>query len=1084
MGDGGTSAPNALASLGATIVNTSTWFVELEHVHSSSLLLAMLAGLALAAGFLYLIGLIGWALRGLGFVVRGGIRAGFRLWERLLAWASWPLFLAIVLGFLVGGGVVGGALPSVRVVCGLAPLLMGAIACLAYMFIDLERYEVERGHMAVHNPLKGQVLAIHLARYGQQVRAPLLIAATVAMIGGFALLNQGLYVTIGRGWYHVADEKREPIFVDFLAYAITKLLGLVDVLDLAESHRLLRAANVRQAAWPASILLAGFKAFFSLVLLQQIFASLRQGKLLAETITDFWSPHEPIHDRARNALAQYGVRAIRPLLVSLRSVPSLTKEQRDQLPLILATIGPSTIPALVRHLHDPHEHVRAIAAAALGQLHALDTVPLLAALGQDPSAVVRQSVVEALGILGGAATELSPKKRRLGRGHGLRGRRIGWLFRWRKRGAPAPLLNLVELAVATLEPALADDSAAVRTQAALALGRIGPPAAAVAPGLIDLLEDADETVRCQAAEALGQVGGDERATVAALVQLLQDASAPVKESAARALGALRKAAAPAVAALVPLLQDREESVRTAAAEAIAQVGPLNEAATDTLVEGLDSPDNVVRAQTAEALGTIGAAAEEAAPALVEAMADGNDRVRAKAVEALGKIGESAAAAAVPGLVRALRDQDNWVSALAAEALGQMGESGDATVIALVRSLGHLNPRVRGNSAEALGKMGEAAVAARSALETAAGDEDGGVRSQAVRALGTIGCPTPTSTQAIMAGLADDDPLARAAAVESLGHWAEPSVAVLIGLAPLLEDANDQVKVEVTKVLPRLAGASPAVVDGLCRRLVEDDSAWVQVHAALALGRLGRAAAAAGGPLLRAAQTGDVSVREQAMRAIALIQPPETAEAFAAGLKDACSDIRVVASAGWMKAAAIPEEAIPTLVEALRDPETQVRANAAHALGRLDALPAAAVTLLIECAADPYDGLRMNAAVALKLAPASAVVEVMQHLLTDPNPRVRLIAAGTLLSAEPDNAQACAVVVEALGDPVLRVRTASLKLVESLGPGGSGFLDALKDREGMEGEAELRDVVTCLIERLENQAGLELQAVADQGRMSP
>ena len=110
------------------------------------------------------------------------------------------------------------------------------------------------------------------------------------------------------------------------------------------------------------------------------------------------------------------------------------------------------------------------------------------------------------------------------------------------------------------------------------------------------------------------------------------------------------------------------------------------------------------------------------------------------------------------------------------------------------------------------------------------------------------------------------------------------------------------------------------------------------HAALALGKLGPAAAAAGGPLLRAAQTGEVSVREQAMRAIAMIQPPETAAAFTAGLKDACGDIRMVASAGWMNATAIPEEAIPALVEALRDPEVQVRANAAHALARLDAIP--------------------------------------------------------------------------------------------------------------------------------------------------
>ena len=60
---------------------------------------------------------------------------------------------------------------------------------------------------------------------------------------------------------------------------------------------------------------------------------------------------------------------------------------------------------------------------------------------------------------------------------------------------------------------------------------------------------------------------------------------------------------------------------------------------------------------------------------------------------------------------------------------------------------------------------------------------------------------------------------------------------------------------------------------------------------------------------------------------------------------------MIASAGWMNAAAIPDEAIPDLVEALRDPEVRVRANAANALARLDAIPAEAIPLLIECTAD-------------------------------------------------------------------------------------------------------------------------------------
>ena len=418
---------------------------------------------------------------------------------------------------------------------------------------------------------------------------------------------------------------------------------------------------------------------------------------------------------------------------------------------------------------------------------------------------------------------------------------------------------------------------------------------------------------------------------AALIKLLDDASVTVKVSAANALGALGKGAAPSVAALVPLLQDGDEAVRTAAAEAIAQVGPLNEAAAGDLSLGLESRDNVVRAQTAEALGTIGPAAEETAPALVQATTDGNDRVRAKAVEALGKIGQNAAAIAVPSLVLRcaiettgsapwpLRPWARWVIRRTAQ-------------FPRWSALSHVNSEVRRNSAEALCKMGAAAVGARSALEKAARDEDGGARGQAIHALGTIGAPTSASRRAVVAGLEDRDPQVRAAAIESLGQWGETDEAIVNALLLLLDDTNDQVKVQATKVLPRLAGATTAVIDGLSRRLLEDDSDWVQVCAALALGRLGPGAAAAGPALFRAAQTGEVSVREQAMRAIALIQPLETTEAFVAGLKDACGDIRRVASAGWMNAPAIAEAAIPALIEGLRDPEVQVRGNCAQRAG--------------------------------------------------------------------------------------------------------------------------------------------------------
>ncbi len=79
-------------------------------------------------------------------------------------------------------------------VWGLVLLLLGVTTCLAYMAIDLERYEVARGHLALHNPLKGQRMAVHLVRHGGRLGVLMLACAAAAVVAGFALLNQGLYL--------------------------------------------------------------------------------------------------------------------------------------------------------------------------------------------------------------------------------------------------------------------------------------------------------------------------------------------------------------------------------------------------------------------------------------------------------------------------------------------------------------------------------------------------------------------------------------------------------------------------------------------------------------------------------------------------------------------------------------------------------------------------------------------------------------------------------------------------------------------------------------------------------------------------
>jgi HEAT repeat protein len=1056
---------------GLFAVDPADWLVDTSQVRSSTLILLAIAALGLLAGALLWVGVIDWVLGVAGALVRGGIRAGFRAWERLLAWASWPLFLAVQVGLLAAGAAAAGFLPVGTVACALGALGMGLATTLAYMFIDIERYEVARGHKAIHDPLKGQRLATELAHFGDRVEIPLLGAAAVGMIGGFALLNFGLFRLLGPAWYAVPAA--DATYFDFVASALVHLLSVVDLLNLANTHHLAQVGVARPVAGAAAALLGLFKSFFTLVLLQQIFASVRRGRLLAETIADFWSPHEPIHDRARAALPQHGAGALGPLLVSLRSAEALTREQREQLPQILATIGPAAIPDLIHYLRDPNEHVRTVAAATLGRLRATTALPEIARLASDPSDLVRLSIADALGEIGDPAPPAAAP------GGRTRGRRGVW-GRLRGRTPAVPLPDPGAIALPALRTALADPAAAVRAQAASSLGRLGAAAGESSPELTRLLADPDETVRGRAAQALGRVGAADPRTVPSLAALLDDPSPDIRAAAAGALGAIGGAAAAAVQTLVPLLQDRDEGVRKAAADAVGRIGVLPETAADTLTEGLANGDSMVRARAAEALGDIGGVAADTASALVEAAGDDNDRVRGKAVEALGKIGEAAADIAVPRLVRALKDPDYWVSALAAEALGEMGAGADEAVPALVRSLRHANPQVRANTAAALAKLGPAAAAAVPVLERAAGDEDGGVRLAAVRALGAIGRPTPESARVVRRALADPEPQARAAAAEAFGAWGEADEATRADLLGLLDDANDEVKAQAARVLPKLAGATPAVVDALTRRLAEDDSDWVRVEAARALGQLGPAAAPAGGALLRAAQTGEAGLREEAMRALAVAQPPEAAEAFTSGLRDAEPPVRVLASAGWRKAVAVPEEAVPALVEALHDPEVQVRANAAFALGRLDPVPTEALPLLAECAAHPDAGLRLNAALALQAVPGRAAADALHPLLDDPSPRLRLIAARRVLAEDPADAGAVAVVADALAAPAAGIRQAAADLVGGVGPAAGSVLDVVRGRVETETDPAVRGFLADAVGRLGRVAG----GSGDGGRTNP
>lgn len=1035
--------------------------------NSSLILLGLFAGTLVIVALLYPVGTIGRLVQALNRAFLRFVAGGFSWWRRWLAWMPWPMLLAFLTGLHVLIWSAAGAEGGPSLLGGLLLVAIGGSACLAYVFIDLERYQVGRGHKVLHNPAKGQMVADDLVRYGARAGIPLLILATMAAVSGFALLNQGIYNTVGGDWYAVGTQRSVPAepsaatpsmppprYADFLAYGLLNILRIVDLVDAANTFDVVQFSYVRQVFWPAATILFIFKAFFTMLLLQQIYAAVRRVLLLGENIQDFWSPLAPIHQRAEAAMSQHGLGVVQPLLASLRREQMLSVTDRERLSEVLAGLGPTAAPGLLKHLRDSREDVRAVAVGALGRLQAVDALPRLAPVCRDSSEAVRHALVEALGML------CRPGLRQIQKSTHLRqSQRWWWRWRWLRRVA-STRASVLGQAVGLLRQLCADSSAAIRARAAAILGNLGPAAHSASAKLQELLGDADDSVRCQAAEALRAIGDVSEETAAILLHMLREPSPQIKIAAMHALTASRDEKR-VVPRLLPLLDEPDELVRREAADMLKTFGALPASATPVLVAGLTNADNQVRAETAETLGAIGAPAADTIPALIRAARDDSDRVRVKAVQALGKMG-AAASEATETLAQALEDEDHHVSALAAQALGEIGSPAQPASTGLSQALEHMNAGVRRQAAAALGKIldeapGVADPAVLDSLKKATRDEDAAVRAQALTALATVG----GATDLLMRGLEDASPNVRQAAVAALGDQGDWDDDALAAMARMLSDSNDEVQAAAAQAVGKTGRATQAALIGLVRQL-QNDTMDVQSAAIQALGKLGPAARQASDPLLQAMCNGVPAVREQALRAITLIQPAESEQAFIAALRDTDATLRKLASAGLLKRKRLSADALTALVEGLRDPDVQVRSNVAQVLARQEIVPQSAIPLLLAATTDPDDGLRLNSLRALGSLsqPAHAgLTSVLERLLTDLNAQVRLEAAAQLLIQQPQHGEAISMVCAALANGQMRN---VLDLLGPLLPRCDAVRQACRQRLETEQDPSIREELNNLL----------------------
>jgi HEAT repeat protein len=211
-----------------------------------------------------------------------------------------------------------------------------------------------------------------------------------------------------------------------------------------------------------------------------------------------------------------------------------------------------------------------------------------------------------------------------------------------------------------------DDSAEVRAQALVVLGRIGRGAKSAVPSMIRALTDEDSKVRLSAAACLEALGPAAAEAVPALLERLKDKDLAVRGQVICTLGATKVKEKEVVQALTGCLAiDQPLFIRGCAASALADLGNAAKEAIPKLIEALETkivkPEEENKRRlcsfAAFALGEIGPAAKAAVPNLVKLAANPqcDSVVRPNCVEALGKIGP-AAAAAIPTLEKILKDR--------------------------------------------------------------------------------------------------------------------------------------------------------------------------------------------------------------------------------------------------------------------------------------------------------------------------------------------------------------------------------------------------------------------------------------------